>query len=294
MVNSPLVAHGATLPPAPLRLLPGRSRERRGWLALPPGRVRQWEVTLKVLPGQDHSLAPSPAGVHSLTSSWLHSNDLDPDGESHHGRHDYWVRWRRSTPDTLGIRLALLRDELSSVLVKRLFLGRAERLGQVALLVTGLREVGSARLEQLVGAPCRRWTLQFPTGVTFKRGDICMPWPSPEAVLNSIRRRLAQVWGWEPDASAMREALRAVAPCRIDLATRSWREGRNGRAREVALAVGEIEWAASGPEETRRLIDLLLQAGELIGVGAKTTWGAGALEVSRPGLATPPEGVATR
>ncbi|MDO5067814.1 MAG: CRISPR system precrRNA processing endoribonuclease RAMP protein Cas6 [Propionibacteriaceae bacterium] len=291
-MGSALIAAGGGLPPAPIRLLPHRGEvapSNRN--ALPQGRVRRWEVTLKTVPDQEHSLSPSPAGIHSLISSWLHSSALDPVGEPHHGPHSCTVRWRRSSPDTVTIVVHVFREELSAVLVRRLFLGRAERLGQVAVLVTGLKELGSTALLSLSGRPSRQWRLRFPAGVTFKRGDVFMPWPAPDAVLGSIRRRLAETWGWEPDAASMRNAIRAVAPTRAEITTRRWREGRNGRGRDVALAVGEVEWVATGDEETRTFIDLLLQAGELIGVGAKTTWGAGVLEITHPGFATPPNRV---
>lgn len=282
-----LIHAGGGLPPAPVRLLPNRTSStpsRR--TALPRGQVRRWQVTLKAVPDQRWSLSPVPAGIHSLISSWLHSSVLDPAGEAHHGPHTYAARWRRCSPDTVTITLHLFRDELSAVLVRRLFLGRAERLGQVALLVTAVEELGATALTSLSGVPGTRWLLRFPSGVTFKRGDVFMPWPSPEAVLGSIRRRLVETWGWEPEAAVMREAVRAVAPIRTELTTRRWREGRGGRGRDVSLAVGELEWVASGDEEIRAIVDLLLRAGELTGVGARTTWGAGALEVTRPSSAT--------
>lgn len=257
-------------------------------------RVSEWQVLLAAPPGQELTFSPSPPGVHAVVSSWLHSSEQDGAGEPHHAEHHYAVAWWRTAADQLCITLKLMDERLVTTLLRRVRPGQSVGFGRVNAIVTQVAETAMTDLAELRGRAASRWQLRFPAGVTFKRGDICMPWPSPEAVLNSIRRRLTQVWGWEPEASAMRDAIRAVAPCRVDLATRSWREGRNGRGREVALAVGEVEWAASGPEETRRLIDLLLQAGELIGVGARTTWGAGALEVSRPGLATPPEGVATR
>ena len=290
-----VIAPGGGLPPAPLRLLPNRTAPTpSNRNALPRGKVRRWEVTLKAIPDQEYSLNPSPAGIHSLISSWLHSTALDPVGEAHHGPHTYAARWRRASPDTVAITVHLFREELSAVLIRRLFLGRAERLGQVAVLVTGLKELGSTELPSLSGQPRKRWLLRFPAGVTFKRGDVFMPWPSPDAVLGSIRRRLTETWGWEPEAAVVRDAVRAVAPIRADLTTRRWREGRNGRGRDVSLAVGEVEWVAGGDAETRALVDLLLQAGELTGVGARTTWGAGVLQVPHPSFATPSPGVVRR
>ena len=105
---------------------------------------------------------------------------------------------------------------------------------------------------------------------------------------------MTETWGWEPEAAVVRDAVRAVAPIRADLTTRRWREGRNGRGRDVSLAVGEVEWVAGGDAETRALVDLLLQAGEFTGVGAKTTWGAGVLQVPRQDPATPSPRVARR
>lgn len=280
-MGASLLAAGGGLPPAPIRLLPARSQPvRKVVVTLPRGRVREWVVTLRTLPDQDVALTPSPSGIHSLTSSWLHSNALDPSGEPHHGDHGYAVRWRCVGPETLTVTLRLFREELSSVLVRRVFEGRAERLGRVALLVTGLRDGGVTELGELVAQPHRRWRLRFPAGVTFKRGDVFMPWPSPEAVLHGIHRRLGQLWGWDLDPAVLRRAIRGIATTQVDLTTRSWREGRGGRGRDVALAVGSLDWATDGDPEIRTLTDLLLQAGTLTGVGAKTTWGAGTLEVN--------------
>lgn len=264
-------------------------------IRLPHVLVHEWQIHLAAPPGQPVSFSPTPAGVHAVVSRWLHSTEDDRGGEPHHAEHRYSVEWWRTSHDHLCIALALMDEHLVATLLRRVRPGLTVGFGRVAALVTKVSETRLTDLADLRGQTATRWRLSFPAGVTFKRGDTFMPWPSPEAVLGSIHRRLTAICGWQADRAGLRDALQSISPIQANLTTHRWKEGASGRPRDVALAVGDVEWlTATSSPGTQQLVDLLLQAGELLGVGAKTAWGAGVLETERLGPGNPSNRVVPR
>jgi len=217
-----------------------------------------------------------------MVSSWLHRSPGSGGGESHAEEHRYAVRWRQVSEFAVLVELRLFDDSLAPLLVGRVAFGNRERLGMVALRVEGIQEVASADLAGITGRPSRGWRLRFPEGVTFKRGDVFMPWPDPHLLLGSIQRRLALICGRGRGERLPRDVVASVIPTQVELRSVRWVEGNPRRAglRDVCVAIGEVDWFCTGEETTSRLIDRLLRVGELTGVGARTAWGAGVLEIA--------------
>ena len=250
--------------------------------SLPAVRVRTWQVLLRVETGEHH-LTPTPSGIHAMVSSWLHRSPGSGGGESHTGEHRYAVRWRQVSEFAVLVELRLFDDFLTPLLVDRVAFGNRERLGMVTLRVEGIQEVASVNLAGIAGRPSKGWRLRFPEGVTFKRGDVFMPWPDPYLLLGSIQRRLALICGRDRDEQRLpREVMASVFPTQVELQSVRWTEGDPRRAslRDVRVAIGEVDWLCTGDAATSSLIDRLLQVGELTGIGARTAWGAGVLEIA--------------
>lgn len=249
--------------------------------SLPVVRVRIWQVLLRAETGERH-LAPTPSGIHAMVSSWLHRSPGGGDGEPHSEEHRYAVRWRQVSEFAVLVELRLFDDFLTSLLVDRVAFGNRERLGMVTLRVEGVQEVASVNLAEITGRPSKGWRLRFPEGVTFKRGDVFMPWPDPYLLLGSIQRRLALICGWGRGERLPREVMASVFPTQVELRSVRWSEGDPRRAslRDVRVAIGEVDWLCTGDAASSSLIDRLLQVGELTGVGARTAWGTGVLEIA--------------
>lgn len=249
--------------------------------SLPVVRVRIWQVLLRAETGERH-LAPTPSGIHAMVSSWLHRSPGGGDGEPHSEEHRYAVRWRQVSEFAVLVELRLFDDFLTPLLVDRVAFGNRERLGMVTLRVEGIQEVASVNLAGIAGRPSKGWRLRFPEGVTFKRGDVFMPWPDPYLLLGSIQRRLALICGWGRGERLPREVMASVFPTQVELQSVRWTEGDPRRAslRDVRVAIGEVDWLCTGDAATSSLIDRLLQVGELTGIGARTAWGTGALEIA--------------
>ena len=249
---------------------------------LPAVRVRTWQVLLRMETG-DHHLAPTPSGIHAMVSSWLHRSPGSGGGESHSEEHRYAVRWRQVSEFVVLVELRLFDDFLTPLLVDRVAFGKRERLGMVTLRVEGIQEVASANLAEIAGRPSKGWRLRFPEGVTFKRGDVFMPWPDPYLLLGSIQRRLALICGRDRDEQRLpREVMASVFPTQVELQSVRWSEGdsRQASLRDVRVAIGEVDWLCTGDAASSSQIDRLLQVGELIGVGARTAWGTGVVEIA--------------
>ena len=224
----------------------------------------------------DHHLTPTPSGIHAMVSSWLHRSSGSDGGESHSEEHRYAVRWRQVSEFAVLVELRLFADFLTPLLVDRVAFGNRERLGMVTLRVEGVQEVASVSLAEITGRPSKGWRLRFPEGVTFKRGDVFMPWPDPYLLLGSIQRRPALICGLP------REVMASVFPTQVELQSMRWSEGDSRRAslRDVRVAIGEVDWLCTGDAATSSQIDRLLQVGELIGGGARTAWGTGVVEIA--------------
>ncbi len=250
--------------------------------SLPAVRVRIWQVLLRAETGERH-LTPTPSGIHAMVSSWLHRSPGGGDGEPHSEEHRYAVRWRQVSEFAVLVELRLFDDFLTPLLVDRVALGNRERLGMVTLRVEGIQEVASVNLAEIAGRPSKGWRLRFPEGVTFKRGDVFMPWPDPYLLLGSIQRRLALICGRDRDEQRLpREVMASVFPAQVELQSVRWTEGDPRRAslRDVRVAIGEVDWLCTGDAASSSLIDRLLQVGELTGIGARTAWGTGVLEIA--------------
>lgn len=249
--------------------------------SLPVVRVRIWQVLLRAETGERH-LAPTPSGIHAMVSSWLHRSPGGGDGEPHSEEHRYAVRWRQVSEFAVLVELRLFDDFLTPLLVDRVAFGNRERLGMVTLRVEGIQEVASVNLAGIAGRPSKGWRLRFPEGVTFKRGDVFMPWPDPYLLLGSIQRRLALICGWGRGERLPREVMASVFPTQVELQSVRWTEGDPRRAslRDVRVAIGEVDWLCTGDAASSSLIDRLLQVGELTGIGARTAWGTGVLEIA--------------
>ena len=231
----------------------------------------------------DRHLTPTPSGIHAMVSSWLHRSSGRDGGESHSEEHRYAVRWRQVSEFAVLVELRLFADFLTPLLVDRVAFGNRERLGMVTLRVEGVQEVASVSLAEIAGRPSKGWRLRFPEGVTFKRGDVFMPWPDPYLLLGSIQRRLALICGRDRDEQRLpREVMASVFPTQVELQSVRWSEGDSRRAslRDVRVAIGEVDWLCTGDAATSSQIDRLLQVGELIGVGARTAWGTGVVEIA--------------
>ena len=218
-----------------------------------------------------------------MVSSWLHRSPSGGDGEPHSEEHRYAVRWRQVSEFAVLVELRLFDDFLPPLLVDRVAFGNRERLGMVTLRVEGTQEVASVNLAEITGRPSKGWRLRFPEGVTFKRGDVFMPWPDPYLLLGSIQRRLALICGRDRDEQRLpREVMASVFPTQVELQSVRWTEGDPSRAslRDVRIAIGKVDWLCTGDAATSSLIDRLLQVGELTGIGARTAWGTGVLEIA--------------
>lgn len=246
--------------------------------AWPPMPVSVWRVTLRASGGHTE-LTPTPAGIHSLVSAWLHSSPVDSTGEPHDREHKYAVRWGQVSETMMVLELRLFDVTLTTPLLGRAGAGTSVTLGRAPLKVMGLTQTFDGDFSALTGVAAKGWRVRFPDGITFKRGDAFMPWPAPHAVLSSIQRRLALSYGWAAGERLPREVASSVVPIGVNLQSLRWPERSSQRTRVVSVAVGEVEWICTGSEAVAAYTDRLLQAGQFISAGAKTAWGGGVLEL---------------
>jgi len=217
-----------------------------------------------------------------MVSSWLHRSSGSDGGESHSEEHRYAVRWRQVSEFAVLVELRLFADFLTPLLVDRVAFGNRERLGMVTLRVEGVQEVASVSLAEITGRPSKGWRLRFPEGVTFKRGDVFMPWPDAFRRRAACRRGFGRSGGGGRGGRLPREVMASVFPTQVELQSMRWSEGDSRRAslRDVRVAIGEVDWLCTGDAATSSQIDRLLQVGELIGGGARTAWGTGVVEIA--------------
>lgn len=141
---------------------------------------------------------------------------------------------------------------------------------------TSYAELGQA-------APAGRVEMRFAAPTYFSRGDRWFPLPDPVLMYG----RLAGRWNAHaPDPlrvgdAALKELTETVAISAHDITTRTVDLGRGGRAGFT----GTVTFVLAGRpgEDTRRLFAALSWFAAVAGVGAATTYGLGAVEVSADG-----------
>lgn len=127
-------------------------------------------------------MVASREGSRSMPSRWTWDVDGPLDRRATHRRLAWWLdsdhkakskAWSWTETST-GIEIGLLDDAL----VERLLAGAGEAVTQVeTVLWENMRRSASRRA----------WVVEFVSPVTFRRGNRLYPWPSPSAVLGSLR-----------------------------------------------------------------------------------------------------------
>ncbi len=214
---------------------------------------------------------PVPGGVldrrrlHGLLASWLDSD--------HRADRKAWS-WKATTT---GIEIGVLDDKV----VERLLAGAGRRVRQVAAVAWS----------EVAAGPGRAWAVEFVSPVTFRRGNRLLPWPSPSAVLGSLRadwRRFAAPHAGDLEVDLALDPV-VVTDVRgaseVERFVLHERPDASGKRVPVQVTVGgfrgRVTYAVEDPG-LRDAVGKLLAIAPYAGVGAHTTRGFGGVRV-RPG-----------
>ncbi|MGV9366606.1 CRISPR system precrRNA processing endoribonuclease RAMP protein Cas6 [Amycolatopsis sp. NPDC003731] len=211
---------------------------------------------------------PVPGGVidrrqlHGLLASCL---DTD-----HHADRKGWS-WKATTT---GIEIGVLDDGL----VGRLLTGAGRRVRQVAAVAWS----------DVAGGSGRAWAVEFVSPVTFRRGNRLLPWPSPSAVLGSLRadwRRFAAPHAGDLEVDLAFDPV-VVTEVRgaseVERFVLHERPDAAGKRVPVQVTVGgfrgRVTYAVEDPG-LRDAVGKLLAIAPYAGVGAHTTRGFGGVRL---------------
>ncbi|ACV77637.1 CRISPR system precrRNA processing endoribonuclease RAMP protein Cas6 [Nakamurella multipartita] len=189
----------------------------------------------------------------------------------------------RSRPGGVVLRVGLLDDALADVLDLS-FAGNAEiRLGRHFFTFASAQRVSATRWEHLAdGATGGRWTVEFLTPATFRRGGRTSPWPAPE----SVARGLGSRW---------RALHPETAPALDDRQARSiWVSDVRGESVAVSGPdavisgfVGTVTYRADRAGDEAVAFGRLLRFATFGGIGSFTAFGFGQVAVRESGMARP-------
>lgn len=204
-------------------------------------------------------IGPDRAAVHRTLSRWLDSD--------HHAQRKPWS-W---TAQNSELMIGLLDDSL----VDRLRRG-ADAAG------TPVQQVTTTDWPQLLrnGRPRDCWQLEFVSAVTFRRGNRCLPWPSPSAVFGSLRAAWRSFGA--PEVGDLELDLRLdplVVTAVCGSSSTEQVTVHNQASVHVGGFVGTVRYALDGAANPR-VVDTLVRLAPFSGVGAHTTRGFGGVRIS--------------
>lgn len=204
---------------------------------------------------------PDRAAVHRTLSHWLDSD--------HHAQRKPWS-WRTQNS---GLMIGLLDDSLAD---------RLRRGADAAGAAVG--QVAAASWSQLrcSGRPRDSWQLEFVSPVTFRRGNRCLPWPSPSAVFGSLRAAWRSFGA--PEVGDLELDLR-LDPLVVTAVCGSSRTEQVTVHKQDSVVVGgfvgTVRYALDGVASPQ-VVDALVRLAPFSGVGAHTTRGFGGVRASGP------------
>jgi CRISPR-associated endoribonuclease Cas6 len=211
---------------------------------------------------------PVPGGaldrrrLHGLLASWLDTE--------HRADRKAWSWKAMST----GIEIGVLDDGL----VGRLLAGAGSRVRQVAAVPWSDVASGSGR----------EWAVEFVSPVTFRRGNRLLPWPSPSAVLGSLRadwRRFGAPHAGDLEVDLALDPVvvtEVTGASEVERFVLHERPDATGKRVPVQVTVGgfrgRVTYAVESPG-LRDAVGKLLAIAPYAGVGAHTTRGFGGVRV---------------
>lgn len=213
--------------------------------------------------------------------------------DDHHASQKAWSWTARRDPAGVAVDIGLLDDSLTA----RLIAGtdRLRKHGAVSpVSPVGVEQVGGCDWASLLSGPKSvEWTLRFVSPVTFRRGNKFLPWPSPSAVLGSLRtswRTFAapHVGAVDVDLSLDPIVVASVegrSPVeRVVLHDRADATGTRG---PVTVSVGgfegQVRFTADSPGFDPAGVSALFRLAPFCGVGAYTTRGFGGVRLLESG-----------
>ncbi|EWM19881.1 hypothetical protein KUTG_10185 [Kutzneria sp. 744] len=208
--------------------------------------------------------------------------------DDHHAARKAWSWTAHRGPSGLAVDIGLLDDALAD----RLIAGTDRLRGLLPL--AGVEQVSGCDWAGLLAGPkLTEWTVRFVSPVTFRRGNRFLPWPSPSAVLGSLRtswRTFAapHVGDVSVDLSTdpvVVASIEGSSPVeRVVLHDRPDAAGKRG---PVTVSVGgfqgQVRFVADAPGFDPTGVNALVRLAQFCGVGAYTTRGFGGVRLPVPG-----------
>lgn len=212
--------------------------------------------------------------AHALVSSWV-------DDDHHAARKCFSLGNVNLTRNSIGIELRTFSDETGERLQDSFSATPYIRIGSQRCEGASLQVIDSTNFEHLIENSEKHQTLNldFTTPVVFRSGSRYSVIPHHSLVFGHARR----VWSlWAPPDLVPEIELRdlPVLTPFIDGSTTAWDLGK----RSWEGFVGQIRYDLSLLDEREiRVLNVLGQFLNYVGVGANTTWGMGVVNVATPG-----------
>jgi CRISPR-associated endoribonuclease Cas6 len=223
--------------------------------------------------------------AHAVVSSWV---DID----HHAGRKSFSLGAVNLNRNSVGIELRTFSDETSDRLQESFSGAPYIRIGSQRCEEASLQVVESTSFESLIENSDNQdsLNLEFVTPVVFRSGSRYSVIPHHSLVFGHSRR----VWTlWAPSDLVPELELRdlPVLTPFIDGSTKQWDLGK----RSWDGFVGRVQYDLTLLDEREvRVLNVLGQFLNYVGVGANTTWGMGVVNVTTPHRRNPSSAKSTK
>lgn len=228
---------------------------------------------LSLGPGSRGNRAPSPKQIHGFLCHTFGESDDD-----HLAQTKPWATWPASLQERrrMLLRFSWLCDDKDAGLDSRL--GRSLRFGPVQHSVHDVQEQREA-YEELMDGAATSIQFRFVSPTWFSRNGRLYPIPDPVLVFSRLADRWATFSTVTLDPDSVAALVSTVSIADLAGATHQYPIGKADKVGFVGTARYSI--AARSSPDTARTMAALSRFAQYCGVGASTTFGAGAVEVSQ-------------
>lgn len=231
----------------------------------------------------DITAPPDRRALHALLCRWL---DTDHKAKTKPWR---WSTHQRGARHTIEIGL------LDDTLTPRLLAGHDAHRRRHGSTITPLHQVAATTWAQLATPRDRHtWAFHFTTPLTFRRGDRFLPWPAPAPVFGSLRatwRTFAAPHTGDLNLDLALDPLIVTAINGTSTTeTVTLKDPPPGCGDRITVTVtgflGTVHYTADGRIDTTA-VDTLARLAPYAGIGAYTTRGFGAVQLTPAYARTP-------
>ncbi len=244
-----------------------------------------------------NQMRPNPIQLQAAVSLLLDDNgDDEYQGLSpHNGRSKLWSCWWQPTTTGGILTIGLAHQLLSERLIRRVAAATEFRLGQHTFAITP-DQLNHTQQEMLWSSlstlpTSNRVTVKFLTPTTLRTQKRTTPWMAPASILSSLSSRQSAILPgitfpnpsheeraslWISDVRGQTERIRLP----IGKATTLPSSKSPRKTLSIPGFTGQITYRGENPEILARF-NALLHMAEFLGVGARTEYGFGKVEIVR-------------